>query len=586
MVLPWTTAASRRITAFTITTKTTASTLLLFQRRRPCSIVTLRSVSAATTTSSFSTYRQVVVVDHKKNSTNAPTINSSSWPYSGSRRSYSVTSAKMSSSSSSSMELPPRQESDAMGFLDIPAGVLYGAQTQRSLLNFAIGGTESRMPMAVIQAMATVKKCCALYHEQQKLLPVDICQAIQQAATEVIQQQGPYFDTNEKLRRQFPLTIFQTGSGTQTNMNVNEVLSNRAIQILNGQVGSKSPVHPNDHVNKGQSSNDSFPTAMHIAAAQTLVQTTLPGLKSLQQALQQKVQEFDKIVKIGRTHCQDATPLTLGQEFSGYLQQVEYSVARIESTLPAVYRLALGGTAVGTGLNTTVGYDEAIAALIAQETQLPFGSAPNKFEALAAHDSLVEVSGALNTTASSLFKIANDIRYLGSGPRCGLGELSLPANEPGSSIMPGKVNPTQCEALTMVCTQVIGNHMAVTMGGTQGQMELNVYKPVMIANVLHSAVLLGHAAQSFATHCVVGLEANHERIEQLLHGSLMLVTALNPYIGYDKASEIAKAAHKQGITLKEAAVASGYVTSAEFDACIVPQDMVAPTPVDAGSSTK
>lgn len=488
-------------------------------------------------------------------------------------RSYSTT--KMAASSS---ELPPRVESDAMGSLDIPAGVLYGAQTQRSLIYFAIGGTESRMPMAVVQAMATVKKCCAMYNDQQKLLPAGVGPAIAQAADEVITGQAPYFDSSEKLRQQFPLSIFQTGSGTQTNMNVNEVLSNRAIQIMGGTVGSKSPVHPNDHVNMGQSSNDSFPTAMHICAAQTLVQTTLPGLRALHQALQKKVAEFETIIKIGRTHCQDATPLTLGQEFSGYAQQVAYSIERVERALPAVYRLALGGTAVGTGLNTIVGYDQAIAAVIAQETGLPFVTAPNKFEALAAHDSLVEVSGALNTTASSLFKIANDIRLLGSGPRCGLGELSLPANEPGSSIMPGKVNPTQCEAMTMVCTQVIGNHMVVSMAGTQGQMELNVFKPVMVANVLHSAVLLGQASQSFANHCLQGLEANRDRIDQLLHGSLMLVTALNPYIGYDKASEIAKTAHKKGLTLKEAAIQSGHVTGEQFDAWIVPQEMVAPTP--------
>ena len=497
----------------------------------------------------------------------------------------SITATRSYSSTHKTMQqddpwlaLPARAESDAMGSLDIPQGVLYGAQTQRSLHNFAIGGTESRMPLAVVKAMATVKKCCAQYHLKHGLLPADICEAIVQAADEVVKEQGPYFDTTEKLRTQFPLSTFQTGSGTQTNMNVNEVLANRAIQILKrGKVGTKDPVHPNDHINKGQSSNDSFPTAMHIAAAQTIMSVTLPGLKELQESLQRKVLEFESVVKIGRTHCQDATPLTLGQEFSGYLQQVEFSIARMERSLPAVYRLALGGTAVGTGLNTTQGYDDEIAQLIAQETRLPFTSAPNKFEALAAHDSLVEVSGALNTTASSLFKIANDIRLLGSGPRCGLGELSLPANEPGSSIMPGKVNPTQCEALTMVCTQVVGNHMAVTMGGTQGQMELNVFKPVMIANVLHSSVLIGQAAQSFADNCIEGLTANHDRIHDLLHGSLMLVTALNPHIGYDKASEIAKLAHKEGLTLKEAAIKSKHVTSEQFDAWIVPENMVAPT---------
>ena len=359
-------------------------------------------------------------------------------------------------------------------------------------------------------------------------------------------------------------------------MNVNEVLSNRAIQILGGDVGSKNPVHPNDHVNQGQSSNDSFPTAMHIAAAQTLLNKTLPGLQKLRDSLQKKMQEFEKIVKIGRTHCQDATPLTLGQEFSGYHQQVEYGIARIQSTLPSLYRLALGGTAVGTGLNTTEGYAESIAQAIAKETGIRFTSALNKFEALAAHDSIVEVSGMLNAVAASLNKIANDIRLLGSGPRCGLGEISLPANEPGSSIMPGKVNPTQCEAMTMVCAQVMGNHVAISVGGTQGHFELNVFKPVMIANLLHSAVLIGDASTCFAARCVDGIEANTDKINQLLHGSLMLVTALNPHIGYDKASKIAKSAHKNGSTLREAAISSGYLTAEQFDMWIVPEQMIGP----------
>lgn len=464
-------------------------------------------------------------------------------------------------------ELPSRVESDSMGSLTIPAGCLWGAQTQRSLQNFPIGGMESKMPMEVIYGMAHVKKCCAVYHGSIGTMDVNIAQAISAAAKEVL---------DGELDEHFPLVTFQTGSGTQTNMNVNEVLSNRAIMILGGQVGTKTPVHPNDHVNQGQSSNDSFPTAMHISAAKMLHDCTLPGLKLLLTSLQQKVTQFDSIVKIGRTHCQDATPLTLGQEFSGYATQVEYSIMRIEATLPCLYRLALGGTAVGTGLNTTQGYDVAIAAAIADDTKLPFITAKNKFEALAGHDSLVEASGALNTVAASLNKIANDIRLLGSGPRCGLGELSLPANEPGSSIMPGKVNPTQCEAMTMVCAQVMGNHVAITMGGAQGHFELNVFKPVMVANFLQSARLVGDAAASFAERCVVGIEPNREQIQKLLHGSLMLVTALNPHIGYDKASEIAKNAHKRSISLKQSAVDSKYLTAEQFDKWIVPEDMIGP----------
>jgi fumarate hydratase class II len=464
-------------------------------------------------------------------------------------------------------KLPSRTESDSMGALQIPTGCLWGAQTQRSLENFPIGGTESRMPLEVVCAMAVVKKCCALYHAEIGKLPEDVAQAIAQAASEVIAGEHD---------RHFPLVTFQTGSGTQTNMNVNEVLSNRAIQILGGQVGSKAPVHPNDHVNCGQSSNDSFPTAMHICSAKVLVECTIPGLETLAKLLRQKAEEFDSIVKIGRTHCMDATPLTLGQEFGGYAQQVEYGIQRIRATLPSLYRLALGGTAVGTGLNTTEGYDVAIARAIADETGLPFETAPNKFEALAGHDSLVEVSGALNVVATSLNKIANDVRLLGSGPRCGLGEISLPANEPGSSIMPGKVNPTQCEAITMVCAQVMGNHVAITVGGAQGHFELNVFKPVMVANLLQSARLIGDAAESFAVRCVAGIVANESRIHDLLHGSLMLVTALNPHIGYDKASEIAKTAHKNGMLLKEAAVASGYLSAEEFDKWVVPEEMIGP----------
>jgi len=469
-------------------------------------------------------------------------------------------------------QLPSRVESDSMGELQIPSGTLWGAQTQRSLGNFPIGGTESKMPLEVVYGMVLVKKCCAEYHAKFGKLDENVANAISKAASEVLDGQHD---------RHFPLVTFQTGSGTQTNMNVNEVLSNRAIMILGGEVGSKDPVHPNDHVNKGQSSNDSFPTAMHIASVKVLTECTLPGLKKLSVSLENKVIEFENIVKIGRTHCQDATPLTLGQEFGGYAKQVEYAIERIERILPSLYRLALGGTAVGSGLNTVEGYDVEIAETIAKETSLPFVTAPSKFEALAAHDSIVEASGALNTVATSFNKIANDIRLLGSGPRCGLGEISLPANEPGSSIMPGKVNPTQCEAMTMVCAQVMGNNVAITIGGTQGHFELNVFKPVMVANLLQSARLLGDASASFAERCVDGITANHDRIHDLLHGSLMLVTALNPHIGYDKASEIAKNAHKEGTSLKESAIASGYLTAEQFDQWIVPEQMIGPSKKDS-----
>jgi fumarate hydratase class II len=423
------------------------------------------------------------------------------------------------------------------------------------------------VPLPIVYGMATVKKCCAIYNKDIGKMKPEVADAIGQAADEVIAG---------KLDRHFPLVIFQTGSGTQTNMNTNEVLSNRAIQLLGGEVGSKTPVHPNDHCNMGQSSNDSFPTAMHISSAKMIHDTTLPGLKKLHAALLSKTDEFKDIIKIGRTHCQDATPLTLGQEFSGYAAQIEAGIARIERALPTMYQLALGGTAVGTGLNTVKGYDSEIAALIAKETGLPFVTAPNKFEALAAHDAFVEMSGAFNTVACSLNKIANDVRLLGSGPRCGLGEISLPENEPGSSIMPGKVNPTQCEAMTMVCAQVTGNNVAITMGGAQGHFELNVFKPLMCANLLHSARLIGDASACFTVNCVSGIVANEARIEELLHGSLMLVTALNPHIGYDNASKIAKKAHKEGTTLKEAAVASGHLTSEQFDEWICPDQMIGP----------
>eukprot|EP00520_Triparma_pacifica_P006970 CAMPEP_0118646600 /NCGR_PEP_ID=MMETSP0785-20121206/8147_1 /TAXON_ID=91992 /ORGANISM="Bolidomonas pacifica, Strain CCMP 1866" /LENGTH=443 /DNA_ID=CAMNT_0006538613 /DNA_START=41 /DNA_END=1369 /DNA_ORIENTATION=+ len=442
-----------------------------------------------------------------------------------------------------------------MGTLPIPPSTLYGPQTQRSLLNFPIGGPESKMPLKIIHAMATVKKCAAIYNKGKGKIDNDKADAIVSSADEVI---------SGKWDKHFPLCIYQTGSGTQTNMNVNEVISNLSILKLHGSVGSKS-VHPNDHVNMGQSSNDSFPTAMHIACAKEIRGKTLVGLKVLEGVLERKVEEFKDVVKIGRTHCQDATPLTLGQEFSGYLQQVRYGISRIEASLPSLYRLALGGTAVGTGLNTEKGYDAEIANLIASETGIPFTTAPNKFESLAAHDSLVEVSGACNVVAVGLNKIANDLRLLGSGPRSGLGEISLPANEPGSSIMPGKVNPTQCEAMTMVCAQVIGNHAVVTAGGMQGHFELNVFKPVMCASLLHSLTILGDASKCFAEKCVDGVVANKGRITELVQGSLMLVTALNPHIGYDEASKIAKDAHKRGITLKEAAIDSGKLTEEQFD---------------------
>ena len=399
------------------------------------------------------------------------------------------------------------------------------------------------------------------------LLPAPLCAAIVSACDEI---------TSGALDAHFPLVVYQTGSGTQTNMNVNEVISNRAIEQLGGVMGSKKPVHPNDHVNMGMSSNDSFPTAMHIAACVAVETVTLPGLQRLHAALVAKAAAFANIVKIGRTHTQDATPLTLGQEFGGYATQVEYAIVRLRAAMPHLYMLAQGGTAVGTGLNSVEGFDADVAAAIAKETGLPFVTAPNKFEALAAHDALVHASGALNTASASLMKIANDIRFLASGPRCGLGELSLPENEPGSSIMPGKVNPTQCEALTMVCAQVQGNHVAITIGGSNGHFELNVFKPVMVTNFLQSARLLGDAAVSFTEHCVDGIVANTSRIESLLHESLMLVTALNPHIGYDKAAASAKKAHKEGTSLKAAAVSLGYLTPEQFDQWVRPEKMLAP----------
>ncbi|KAG0128130.1 L-Aspartase-like protein [Tuber indicum] len=422
------------------------------------------------------------------------------------------------------------------------------------------------MPPAIIKAFGILKRAAATVNMSHGL-PEDIGKAIQQAADEVI---------SLKLLQHFPLVVWQTGSGTQSNMNANEVISNRAIEILGGEMGSKSPVHPNDHVNMSASSNDTFPTVMHIAAVIEIETKLLPSLKALLAAFQEKVEAFENIIKIGRTHLQDATPLTLGQEFSGYATQLAFGVERIEATLPRLKLLAQGGTAVGTGLNTKKGFDVAVAAEVSRLTGTEFKTAPNKFEALAAHDAIVEASGALNTLACSMMKIANDIRYLGSGPRCGLGELSLPENEPGSSIMPGKVNPTQCEAITMVCAQVIGNNTTITVAGSQGQFELNVFKPVLIKNLLHSITLLADGMTSFKDNCVVGIQANEDKIEKLLHESLMLVTCLNSKIGYDMASKVAKNAHRKGITLKQSALELGALTSEEV--------RTSPTPPRAGGS--
>lgn len=459
-----------------------------------------------------------------------------------------------------------RSEFDTFGELKVPADKYYGAQTQRSLQNFDIGGEQERMPPALIEAFGYVKKSAAIVNMTYGLDP-KIGQAICEAADEVI---------SGKLRDHFPLVVFQTGSGTQTNMNVNEVISNRAIEILGGEMGSKKPVHPNDHVNMSQSSNDTFPTAMHVAAVFQITRNLIPALESLIGAIAVKRKEFDSIIKIGRTHLQDATPLTLGQEFSGYEQQLINGLARVKATLPRLSMLAQGGTAVGTGLNTKSGFAEAIAKEISKQTGIHFETAPNKFEALATHDAIVETSGALNVLAVSAMKIANDIRFLGSGPRCGLGELSLPENEPGSSIMPGKVNPTQCEALTMVAAQVMGNHTAISIAGSNGHFELNVFKPVLIKNLLQSIRLLGDGFRSFETRCVVGIEANKSRIEQLLNESLMLATILNSRLGYDNVAKCAKKAHKEGTTLKEATLSLGLLDGEEFDKIVRPELMLGP----------
>ncbi|XP_036339634.1 fumarate hydratase, mitochondrial-like isoform X2 [Rhagoletis pomonella] len=460
-----------------------------------------------------------------------------------------------------------RTESDTFGELKVPADKYYGAQTMRSKLNFPIGGSSERMPQPVIQAMGILKKAAAEVNKEFGLDP-KVSDAISKAADDVIS--GKLYEDH------FPLVIWQTGSGTQTNMNVNEVISNRAIELLGGELGSKTPVHPNDHVNKSQSSNDTFPTAIHISVALELNNNLKPAIKILHDALKAKSAEFKDIIKIGRTHTMDAVPLTLGQEFSAYAQQTAYALDRIDAVLPRVYELALGGTAVGTGLNTRIGFAEKCAARIAELTKLPFVSAPNKFEALAARDAMVEVHGVLNTIAVSLMKIGNDIRFLGSGPRCGLGELMLPENEPGSSIMPGKVNPTQCESLTMLAAQVMGNHVAVTIGGSNGHFELNVFKPLIVSNVLRSIRLLSDGSRTFTSNCVNGIQANRERIGKIMAESLMLVTALNPHIGYDKAAKIAKTAHKNGTTLKEEAINLGYLTAEQFEQWVKPAEMLGP----------
>ena len=466
------------------------------------------------------------------------------------------------------MEAPlnaTRTETDSFGPLEVPADKYWGAQTQRSIQNFPIGW--EKQPTAIVRALGVIKKACALVNIDQKDIDPALGQVIARAAQEVIDGK---FDDN------FPLVVWQTGSGTQSNMNANEVISNRGIEMLGGVMGSKKPIHPNDHVNMGQSSNDTFPTAMHVAIGMMARDTLLPGLEKLHRALVAKAHEFKDIIKIGRTHTQDATPLTLGQEFGGYAHQVAQGIMRVNKILPEIYELAQGGTAVGTGLNTRVGWDSRVAAKIAQITALPFVTAPNKFEALAAHDAMVMFSGALKTVAVSLFKIANDMRFLGSGPRSGLGELSLPENEPGSSIMPGKVNPTQAEALTMVCAQVMGNDATVGFAGSQGHFELNVFNPVMSYNVLQSMQLLGDAAGSFTDNMVVGTRANLDRINKLMQESLMLVTALAPTIGYDAATKVAKTAHKNGTTLREEAIALGYVDGETFDRVVRPEDMIGP----------
>jgi fumarate hydratase class II len=468
-------------------------------------------------------------------------------------------------------EAPPppqtgkRLENDSMGAIEVALDRYWGAQTQRSLLHFAIGF--DRMPRAVVRAFGILKKAAAEVNRDLGKLPADKANLMSAAADEVISGQ---------LDDHFPLRIWQTGSGTQTNMNANEVISNRAIELAGGVLGSKKPIHPNDDVNMSQSSNDTFPTAMHIAAAEEVIRALIPAVRMLRDALARKSSEFDPIVKIGRTHLMDAVPLTLGQEFSGYVAQLDYDLKRLEAALPDLLELALGGTAVGTGLNTHPEFAERVAAKIAVYTGLPFKSAPNKFAALAAHDALVAASGALKTLAVSLMKIANDIRWMGSGPRTGLGELILPENEPGSSIMPGKVNPTQSEAMTMVCIQVIGNDVAITTAGSQGNFELNVFKPLIIHNFLHSTMLLAHSCASFTKYCVEGIEPNREQLNRYVENSLMLVTALTPHIGYDNAAKVAKKAHVENITLREATLALNLLSGEDFDRLVRADKMLAP----------
>ncbi|MGJ3246310.1 MAG: class II fumarate hydratase [Elainellaceae cyanobacterium] len=463
-------------------------------------------------------------------------------------------------------QLPTRTEIDSMGAIEVPADRYWGAQTQRSLTYFAIGN--DTMPTELIRAIGTLKKAAAIANRDLGQLPDSLAALIIKAADEV---------RSGDLDDHFPLRIWQTGSGTQTNMNANEVIANRAIELAGGTLGSKQPVHPNDHVNRSQSSNDTFPTAMHIAAAEVINHRLIPMVSKLRDALATKEAEFADIIKIGRTHLMDAVPLTLGQEFSGYRSQLDQNLRRLHAVLPDLYELAIGGTAVGTGLNAHPEFADRVAAHIAALTGLPFISAPNKFAALAAHDAIVAASGALKTLAGSLMKLANDLRWLGSGPRCGLGELRLPANEPGSSIMPGKVNPTQCEAMTMVCVQVMGNDTAITVAGSQGNFELNVFKPVMIHNLLHSVRLLSDACSPFTDYLVVDIQPNQEQIQRFLTHSLMLVTALNPHIGYDNAAKVAKKAHTEGTTLREACVDLGFLNGDDFDRLVRPEQMVNPS---------